>query len=127
VSPPDKETGTSLCTKPKKKRRSFRKFQRSLDTDNGDHVSPEITTSKSSDIGTDFNIQISSSFTENIPTTRKEELMGQLVEPVPYEPVADDTVLKVSSMLSYDNTQQYEVPNPDADDYLESLQKRWWC
>ena len=41
--------------------------------------------------------------------------------------VVDDTVLQTSTMLSYDNTQQYKVPNPDADDYLESLQKRWWC
>ena len=61
---------------------------------------------------------------------RKEELMGRFFKSFlndPSEPVADDTVLKVSSMLSHDNKHQYKVPNPNADDYLESLQKRWWC
>ena len=125
----DKETGTNLCTKSKKERRSLRKFQRSFDIDNGNHVSPETTTPKSSAFGTNYNIQ-NSSFTENIPTMCKEELMGRFFKSFlndPSEPVADDTVLKVSSMLSHDNKHQYKVPNPNADDYLESLQKRWWC
>ena len=75
-----------------------------------------------------FNIP-RSPFTQNIyiPAIGEEELMGfknDPVEPVLYESVVDDTVLKVSPMLSH-NTQGYKVPNPDADDYLESLQKRW--
>ena len=121
----DKES--DLYTASKKKRRSFQKSSRRLNREVA--VSADIpTTTKTnrSAFETDFNIQISS-FTENtyIPVMRKEELMGRYfeslvndpAEPVPYEPaVTDDAVFQVS---------MFEVPDPESDDYLESLQKRF--
>ena len=123
----DKES--DLCTASKKKRRSFQKSSRRLNREFA--ISAEIpttttTTTKHSAFETDFNIQISS-FTENtyIPVMRKEKLMGRYfeslvndpAEPVPYEPkVTDDAVFQVS---------MFEAPEPDSDDYLESLQKRF--
>ena len=130
VTPSDKEY--NLCTKSKKKRRSFQKSSRCLNCDNGE-ASSEIPTTTTKSSETDFNIQISS-FTQStyIPTMRKEELMGRYfksfindpVEPVPYEPLTDDAALQVL-MFPYDNTKKYKVSNPDSDDYLESLQKRF--
>ena len=82
---------------------------------------------------TDFNIPISS-FTAStyIPLMRREELTGRyfesflddLAEPVPYEPVTDDTVLQML-MYPYDNTKKFMPPNPDTEDYLESIEDRF--
>ena len=123
----DKES--DLYTASKKKRRSFQKSSRRLNREvavSADIPTTTKTTTKRSAFETDSNIQISS-FTESncIPVMRKEELMGRYfeslvndpAEPVPYEPaVTDDAVFQVS---------MFEVPDPESDDYLESLQKRF--
>ena len=82
---------------------------------------------------TDFNIAISSLTTSTyIPLMRKEELMGRFfesfldepAEPILYKPVTDDTALQMS-MFPYDNTKKFMPPNPDTEDYLESIENRF--
>jgi len=119
VTPSDKES--DLCTKSKKKRRSIRKFQRDLDIENRQAVSSEIPTP-----GIPI---VNINFTNDADTDDKSELMSRFCKSFqtaiesafPYQSYNAAGVTTATATVD----KRYKVPNPDSDDYLESLQKRW--
>ena len=149
-----KGSGGIFCKRSKKKRRRRRAAQKQTKPAkfwNGDAIDKSIVDTKEyiaskhqatdstvfvpkrTVFETDFNIAISSLTTFTyVPLMRKEELMGRYfesffddpAEPVLYEPVIDDTALQFL-MFPYDNTKKFMPPNPNTEDYLESIEDRF--
>lgn len=119
VTPSDKES--DLCTKSKKKRRSIRKLQRHSDIENQQAVSSEIPTAGIPIVNIDFNYDTDTDDKSELMIRFCKSFQTAIESAFPYQSYNVAGVATATGTID----KRYKVPNPDSDDYLESLQKRF--
>ena len=119
VTPSDKES--DLCTKSKKKCRSIRKLQRHSDIENQQAVSSEIPTAGIPIVNIDFNYDTDTDDKSELMIRFCKSFQTAIESAFPYQSYNVAGVATATATID----KRYKVPNPDSDDYLESLQKRF--